>query len=189
VAGFAKSVKERLSRITLADAVVAVLVMLIIVQAVRLFWAAVTPIGPVGNWRPVAAASAGVDPAFDPFFRSAPGGGSAVTALPLKLFGVRLDSAMGRSSAIIATPDGIQSSFGLGEEVMPGTRLKMVLGDHVVLDRGGAEEQLFLDQSVPAPTAAPAVPVPPPAPVPAPPEVAPPSPPATAAPAPAAPVS
>lgn len=161
MAVFKKSVKERLSWITLADAASAVLIALIVVQAVRLFWAMVTPLGPIGDWRPRAAASVNVDPAFDPFFRSAPGGGSAVTALPLKLFGVRLDSAMGRSSAIIATPDGVQSSFGLGEEVMPGTRLKAVLGDHVVLDRGGAEEQLFLDQSVPAPTVAPVVPAPP----------------------------
>ena len=33
---------------------------------------------------------------------------------------------------------------------MPGVVLKAVLFDHVTIDRGGAEEQVFLDQSQPA---------------------------------------
>jgi general secretion pathway protein C len=69
------------------------------------------------------------------------------------LFGIRLDQAMGRGSAIIATPEGVQSSYGVGEEIVPGVKLKSVAFDHVVLERGGVDEQLFLDQSVAAPVA------------------------------------
>jgi general secretion pathway protein C len=140
------------SGLTPVAVVMALLLGLIAVQGARLFWAAVTPLGPVGDWRPAASSGGAVDPAFDPFFRLSSGSEtSAVTALSLKLFGVRVDEAIGRGSAIIATPDGIQSSFGIGEAVMPGVILKAVTLDHVVLDRGGAEEKLFIDESVPAP--------------------------------------
>ncbi len=171
-----KRVKQRLAQITPVGLVTSLLVAALIVQGARLCWALIEPLGPIGNWQPTAVQSTPVDPAFDPFFRAAAGSGtSAVTGLPLKLFGVRLDVATGRNSAIIATPDGVQSSIGLGEEVMPGVKLKAVLADHVVLDRAGAEEQLFLDQSVPAPGSAPAIPstantpLPPPTPAPSPP--------------------
>ena len=152
-------VGERLRRwvagITPVGAAEALLVTLLAVQAARLFWALLVPLGPVGDWKPPSAVAVQADPAFDPFFRL--GGASdngAVTSLALKLFGVRVDEATGRSSAIVATPDGVQSSFGVGEEVMPGVRLKAVTIDHVTLDRGGVEEQLYLDESVPAPVAA-----------------------------------
>jgi general secretion pathway protein C len=169
-----KSVKLRLTHISPVGVAKALLIGALIVQGARLCWAIVEPLGPVGAWQPVAALSGPVDPAFDPFFRaSANSGATTVTGLPLKLFGVRIDVATGRNSAIIATPDGVQSSIGLGEEVMPGVTLKTVLADHIVLDRGGAEEQLFLDQSVPAPLSsqvpAAASPIAPAPPIPAPP--------------------
>lgn len=133
---------------------------LIIALSARLFWALVEPLGPVGAWRTTPTVVAQSDPAFDPFYRlSGAAGPATVTALALKLYGVRLDQAMGRGSAIIATPDGVQSSFAVGDEVMPGVRLKAVAIDHAVLDRAGAEETLFIDQSVPV--AAPVPPVPP----------------------------
>ena len=53
----------------------------------------------------------------------------------------------GRGSAIIALPDGVQASFLVGEDVLPGVRLKTVVFDEVTLDRGGTSESLFLDQS------------------------------------------
>ncbi len=140
---------------------------LILALAARLFWAVVAPLGPVGAWRATPTVAAQADPAFDAFYRlSSAAGPATVTALALKLYGVRLDQAMGRGSAIIATPDGMQSSFAVGDEVMPGVTLKAVAIDHAVLDRAGAEETLFIDQSVPvvapgpliAPTAPPAAP-------------------------------
>jgi general secretion pathway protein C len=158
-AGIRGFVIERLKRLGSALSPVGVamtlLIILLAVQSARLFWAVVVPLGPVGNWRPTVITASVVDPAFDPFFRLSSGSEiSAITSLSLKLFGVRLDEATGRGSAIIATPDGVQSSFGVGEVVMPGVVLKSVALDHVVLDRGGAEEKLFIDQSVPAPVAA-----------------------------------
>ncbi len=124
-----------------------------------LLWTLVRPYGPIGRWQTGGASLVAADPAlltrFDPFFRGAGATTTtAVTSLPLKLFGIRLDQAMGRGSAIIATPDGLQSSFAIGDEIVPGVTLKSVAFDSVSIDRGGAVEQLFLDQSVAAPVAA-----------------------------------
>jgi general secretion pathway protein C len=136
------------------------LVAVLAVQAARLFWAIAAPLGPVGAWQ-VPQPSAVYDPAlparFDPFFRLARAAGPVVvTSVPLTLFGVRVDQASGRGAAIIATPDGVQSSFAIGDAIMPGIILKAVAVDGVTIDRGGISEQLFLDQSV----AVPAVPPP-----------------------------
>ncbi len=175
----------RLPRFTALSAVELLLLALIAVQAARLVWTLVTPVGPVGEWRTPATLMAGGDAAlaeFDPFFRlSAAGGPAVVTSLNLKLYGVREDRATGRGSAIIALPDGTQRSFGVGEEIVPGVTLASVGFDHVTINRGGTAEQIFLDQSEPAgaaanapptaPTAAPAPSQPgsTPAPAPAPP--------------------
>lgn len=132
----------------------AALVIVLAVQTARLIWIAFAPLGPVGDWKgsaPALATDAGTLKTFDPFFSlSAQSGTAVVTSLPLKLFGVRVDQATGRGSAIIETPDGVQQSFAVGDEVMPGIRLKAVAKDNVTIDRGGAAEQLYLDQSVPA---------------------------------------
>ena len=121
------------------------------VQCARFVWVLATPVTPLGDWRPAAPVVAGSDilASFDPFFRL---GGSAaqpatVTALQLTLFGTRMDEAMGGGSAIIAGPDGVQQSVAVGAEIQPGVRLKSVAFDHVTIDRGGAAEDLFLDQS------------------------------------------
>lgn len=139
---------------TLLHAATLLLLTLLAVQTARLFWVVVAPLDPVGKWRaprfivPQAGTAAS---GFDPFFRlSAQSGEIAVTSLLLKLFGVRLDQATGRGSAIIATPDGIQSSFAVGDEIMPGVILKQVSADSATITREGSDEQLFLDQSVPA---------------------------------------
>lgn len=123
------------------------------IQCARLFWAIVTPVGPVGDWRiaqpGVSGSPAAVLRGFDPFFRVSGSQNSttAVTSLQLTLFGTRIDDATGLSSAIIAGPDGVQNSIGLGEEIVPGVRLKTVAFDHVTIDRGGKAEELYIDQS------------------------------------------
>jgi general secretion pathway protein C len=121
----------------------------------------VTPVDPVGAWRPAVTGTAargiaGTLGGFDPFFRSAAGGEAGavvVTSLSLKLFGVRQNQATGRGAAIIALPDGQQRSVGVGEEIMPGVRLDAVGFDNVTISRGGAQEQLFMDQSQGTPAA------------------------------------
>ena len=151
----ASRIVGRVSPFTLVEAG---LIVGIVWASVSLIWTLVRPMGPIGRWQTPASNVAAADPGlltrFDPFFRDAPQTGTvAVTSLPLKLFGTRLDQGMGRGSAIIAVPDGTQNSYGVGEEIMPGVHLKAVAFDHVTIERGGAVEQLFLDQSVAAPIA------------------------------------
>lgn len=137
---------------------------LLIWQLVRLVWTVVTPLSPLGAWQPQAAVIASpaerraLFASFDPFFRSAPQGpaSATVTALGLTLFGININEATGGGSAIIAGEDGLQTSFAVGDEIAPGVRLVGVAFDHVLLDRGGARESLFLDQSGDAAAANPA---------------------------------
>ncbi|WP_088184089.1 type II secretion system protein N [Sphingobium sp. Z007] len=138
------------------------LLVLLALQLVRLVWAVVVPVGSFGPWegRQAQILSPGARQAlfasFDPFFRTgAPQqtGNGVVTSLALTLYGVRLNEGSGLGSAIIAAPDGVQNSFAVGDEIMPGVLLKAVAFDHVTIDRGGAEEQIFIDQSTPAPEA------------------------------------
>ena len=135
-------------------------------QSARLLWTLVTPVSPLGDWRPAEISVPGrpydVLAGFDPFFRlgGAQQGPATVTSLQLTLFGIRVDEASGRGSAIVAGADNVQKSVGVGEEIQPGVRLKAVAFDHITIDRGGTSEDLFLVQSD-APAAGQA-PVPPP---------------------------
>ena len=145
---------------------------LLVWQCVRLLWTLLTPLSPLGAWQPQAAVI--VSPAerralftsLDPFFRgNAQGQASAtVTSAGLTLFGINLNEATGGGSAIIAGEDGIQTSYAVGDEIAPGLKLAGIAFDHVLLDRGGARESLFLDQSGEAPVANPATPLPAPTP-------------------------
>jgi len=131
------------------------LLALLAMQGARFVWAVVTPVGPLGIWRYGAPSAPGTAAemlrSFDPFFRleatTATPAAVSVTPLSLTLFGIRLDAASGRGSAIIATPDGVQGSFSVGSEIIPGVTLKSVAFDHITLTRGGVDEDLFIDQS------------------------------------------
>ena len=127
-----------------------------------LFWALVTPVSPLGDWRPGAArilppsARAALFASIDPFNRASAAAQSAqagtVTSLALVLFGTR-STPGGEGSAIIAGQDGQQNVYRVGVEVAPGVTLAEVGFDHVVLSRGGTRELLYLDQSGTAPSA------------------------------------
>lgn len=127
-----------------------VMMALVAVLAARLMWAIVTPVSPVGAWAdarriaPPPPAVAG----FDPFFRgNADPGPAIVTSLQLNLFGIRLNEADGGGSAIIEVPGDGQQSYAVGEEIQPGVMLKAIAFDHIVIARGGIDEQLYMDQS------------------------------------------
>ena len=99
---------------------------------------------------------------FDPFFRERSSATDLpVTALPFSLHGLRAESATGRGCAIIAAGDGQQAVFSVGDSVGQGVTLAEISVDHVVLDRGGVREALWLDTAGAAgvasysPTAAP----------------------------------
>lgn len=138
----------------------ALLVLALVIQVARLVWTIVTPIAPLGDWQARTAnvmspaARAALFASFDGFDRAAAAGdaSAAVTSLDLTLYGLRMNEASGGGSAIIAGSDGVQRSFDVGEEISPGVKLVQVLFDHVVIERSGARESLFLDQSVPADT-------------------------------------
>ena len=143
---------RRMPAVNLYSAAELLLLALLAAAVARLIWALATPVGPLGDWRPAAPVVAGVPAdtlaSFDPFFLldgdAAP---ATVTPLQLTLFGTRIDEARGGGSAIVAGPDGVQKSVAVGEELAPGVRLKAVAFDHITLDRGGAPEDLFIDQS------------------------------------------
>lgn len=153
---------SRFSSLRPYDLLVILLAVAILVQLARLIWTAVTPMAPLGDWQagqPVVMAPAArlaLFRSFDGFDRSMGNGGgeAAVTSLDLSLFGIRMNEASGLGSAIIAGSDGVQYSYSVGEEIAPGVTLAEVAFDHVVIDRGGTRESLYLDQSVPAETVA-----------------------------------
>ena len=171
----ARRLLKRVPHTTVYTAAELALLGLLAIQCARLVWTAVTPVGPVGDWRagearvPLPAASAELLGSFDPFFRmEAAGGPAVVTALDIKLFGVREDRATGRGSAIIGTADGVQKSYAVGEEIMSGVTLSEVRFDGITITRNGAPEQVYLDQSTPADVASPVGSTPPPPPPPPP---------------------
>ncbi len=136
----------------------------IVIAAVRLFWMIVTPVSPLGDWRPASvrvmsdSARTALMTGFDPFNRNAPvamaesGPVETITDLPLTVYGIRYNAATGAGTAIIADNDGEQAIYRIGEEVSPGVTLSALEFDHVVLSRGGSRELLYLDQSQPAPS-------------------------------------
>ncbi|MFT3978624.1 MAG: type II secretion system protein N [Sphingomonas bacterium] len=151
---FKLDVPRWLAVVNVYDAAGVALLALLAVQVARLAWVVVTPVAPLGEWRPVGptipAMPGDVLQGPDPFY---PGGGAGegraiVTSLNLTLFGTRINEASGRGSAIVAGPDGVQKSVSVGEEIAPGVVLKEVAFDHITITRGGgAAEDLFLDQS------------------------------------------
>ena len=154
---------RRLPAVPLHDAVWWALAATIAALGAMLLWMIVTPVSPLGEWRPAGvrvmspAARSALFAAFDPFNRTsaiktAPGA-ETVTALALTLYGIRVNAATGGGSAIIAGADGVQQVYRVGTEVMPGIVLAEVHFDHVGLSHGGASELLYIDQSKPAPAA------------------------------------
>jgi general secretion pathway protein C len=155
-----EAVFGRAKTVPVANMLIGLLCILLSFQAARLFWAVVTPVGPYGNWQAPTVnlvpseARASLFAGFDPFFRNDATQAEVgnVTSLNLKLFGIRANESSGGGSAIIAGEDGVQTSYGVGEEVAPSVILDSVAFDHVILSRGGVKESLYIDQSVPAQT-------------------------------------
>ena len=133
----------------------------IVVAGAVLFWTAITPVSPLGEWRPtrVRVMDSGLRSAlitgFDPFNRdlaiaaAGPATAGMVTDLPLTLYGIRFNPLSGAGSAIIGGSDGVQDVYRIGDEIMPGATLSALAFDHVTISRGGSSELLYLDQSKP----------------------------------------
>ncbi len=108
---------------------------------------AVAPLPAAPAFAPPALADRALLGRVDPFFPAAVGTAESlpVTALPFSLHGVRADSATGRGSAILATGDGQQQVYAVGDTLTDGVKLAAIAADHVILDRGGTRETLWLD--------------------------------------------
>jgi general secretion pathway protein C len=139
--------------------ILAIITVLLIIQTVRFILLLVSPATPVGGWQPRQAVIASPEEReailsrYNPFsgetLAATPqsDGPTRVTALDLVLYGTRMNAVTGRGSAIIAGNDGVQQNFLIGDEVIPGVKLVAVAFDNVTLERGGARESLFIDQS------------------------------------------
>jgi general secretion pathway protein C len=126
-----------------------VLIALLLVAVAWAGWRAVhalaAPGAPAAVPPPPVVADRGVLAARDPFFGAQPAAENLpVTALALTLHGVRTDLGAGRGTAIISSGDGEQMLLSPGETITPGVVLADVASDHVILDRAGAREPLWL---------------------------------------------
>jgi general secretion pathway protein C len=160
----ALGLNRRLAPVSLHDVLWWALATTIALLGAILLWMVVTPVSPLGAWKPAGvrvmspAARTALFAGFDPFNRTAvqaaAAGPGTVTGLALTLFGVRVNAATGGGTAIIAGADGVQQVYRVGTEVMPGVTLAAVHFDHVELAHNGTNELLYLDQSKPAISAA-----------------------------------
>ena len=130
------------------------LLMLTLAAIGYLLWVIVAPSPRAPVQHPAGIAAPNADLAllthYDPFSTSGPVAASMSGTLPVKLFGIRADRQSGGGSAILEIPGGLQASFGINEEIVPGMRLKAVAADHVIIARGGSDIALFLDQTMKA---------------------------------------
>jgi general secretion pathway protein C len=141
-----RGIAERSSGALRASLEVA-LVLVLAVQAAHLVWIIAEPVGPFGS-PPVAKTDAISDrelailKTFNPFAPRVPMATEAKTTDGLTLFGVRVGNE-GTGSAIIAST-GKQSVYWVGEEIVPGTVLKELASDHVLLAHGDSTSRLDL---------------------------------------------
>lgn len=139
--------KERLR----AVAEVALLLALA-VQAARLLWLALAPIGPIGV--PASAGSAQHAQRLRGELLFAEATIPAASLEGYTLHGVR--TGVGGGSAIIAGPDKLQRAYRRGDALAPGLRLERIQADHVMISGGASQRRLDLDTRAAANTAAPA---------------------------------
>ncbi len=145
----ARRILRRLPVVNVYSLTELVLIAALAAQTARLLWTIVTPIGPLGEWRPPVLLVPGnpgeILAGFDPFFRlDSNRPQTATSTLPIALFGIRVEGGALRGSAIVAGPDAVQKSVAVGEEIQPGVVLKAVAFDHITIARGGVDEDLFM---------------------------------------------
>ena len=128
----------------------AILLAVVAIQAVRLFWTLISPVGPFGPWQPAPArilsaqSQSALFTSVDPFFRSTGPAETAAIATDLQLFGIRGSQGQIPAAAILGPADGEQKSYMVGDEVAPGVKLTAVHFDHVVLSRGAAQQAVYM---------------------------------------------
>lgn len=136
-----------LNRLNLGHLILAALLLAAVLLGWRAVTIAIAPLPPTPAFAPPALSDRGLLARVDPFFPALNQtvADLPVTALPFSLHGVRADSATGRGSAILATGDGQQKVYAVGDMIADGITLVAIAGDHVVLDRSGTREALWID--------------------------------------------
>lgn len=135
------------------------LVLLLAMQAARLTWLLLTPLGPVADGAAEAPAYASLPSNLagpDPFYRGAQAAGTDGNVAGWTLYGLRTGEDGG--AAILAGPDGVQSAYRVGDTLAPGLTLLRVEAGHAVLGAGGVEHRLRLPETPAASPAAAAAP-------------------------------
>jgi general secretion pathway protein C len=137
------------------------LVLVLAVQAARVLWIIAEPVGPFGTPVPEVADDSARDLTILKTFNAfAPRGVAPTVATDdtsgLTLHGIRVGDR-GAGSAIIGV-GGKQSVYWVGEEISPGTVLKEITADHIVVARGDRTSHLSLVARAPQPITTASVP-------------------------------
>ncbi|MCD0280973.1 PDZ domain-containing protein [Xanthomonas melonis] len=128
-----------------------VLAVLLVVQALRLVWLVVTPIGPLGTRQPVIDANAEVSALRrDVFYRTVDDARSD----GIMLHGVRAGGD--HAAAYLSDGDGGQGAYRVGDAVLPGVVVQAIAADHVLLRAGSGVRRLVLADAAPQAPAPPA---------------------------------
>ncbi|KHL52424.1 type II secretion system protein N [Xanthomonas cannabis] len=125
-------------------AVVCALAVLLAVQALRLAWLVVTPIGPLGTRLPAIEATLDLSAlGRDVFYRNV---GDA-SSDGIVLHGVRAGDT--HAAAYLSCGDGRQGAYRVGDAVVPGVVVQAIAADHVLLRTGSGVRRLGLIDAAP----------------------------------------
>ncbi|WP_179453643.1 type II secretion system protein N [Xanthomonas arboricola] len=125
-------------------AVVCALAVLLAVQAPRLVWLVVTPIGPLGTRAPAIEATLDLSAlGRDVFYRNV---GDA-SSDGIVLHGVRAGDT--HAAAYLSRGDGRQGAYRVGDAVVPGVVVQAIAADHVLLRTGSGVRRLGLIDAAP----------------------------------------
>ena len=103
--------------------------------------------GPVRAGIETAGPALGLFAARDGASQSATAAPAPETRLDITLRGLRSGAGGAAGSAVIETPQRGQRSIAVGDEIAPGVTLAEVHDDHVIIDRSGARESVFITQA------------------------------------------
>ncbi|PPU77781.1 type II secretion system protein C [Xanthomonas cucurbitae] len=125
-------------------ALACVLAVLLAVQALRLLWLLVTPIGPLGMRTQAIETTSDLSALRrDVFHRTV----SDVNSDGIVLHGVRAGGA--HAAAYLSDGNGGQGAYRVGDTVLPGVVVQAIAADHVLLRTGSGVRRLALIDATP----------------------------------------
>jgi general secretion pathway protein C len=109
-------------------------------------WALLAPKAVGASLHAARASSSGGDGAIKRNLFGASGEALIESATKLRLVGVASPASPGAGRAVFVLDNGKSRAAQTGESIAPGTVLREVYPDHVLLERGGAMERLTLER-------------------------------------------